>query len=284
MRERHFRDRAGATTDQRVFPVELTLPPSALLTLLALLSGCAPSASVRSASTGPRAEPAAFSGRATPSPERPPSGRLAPALSAERSTTRLTPPEAAGALLPLPVPEHEPAVVVLPSEPRAARPVLVVTHGAGGSPEEHCSLYQAIVRGRGFILCPRGEPTARRLPPGESGFFYRDHRALEREVRAAFAALKEAYGDHVDARAPIYAGFSQGAIMGALFLPSRPVLFARGVFIEGGVGEYEEWTLATARAAAEGAGAGHTYGGAVGDAIVEALPCLLEGDDRWSSP
>lgn len=212
-------------------------------------------------------------------------------------------------------------MVVLPSETSEARPVLVVAHGAGGSPEEHCSLYRAIVRGRGFILCPRGEPTDRRLPPGESGFFYRDHRALEREVRAAFTALKEAYGERVDARAPIYAGFSQGAIMGALFLPSRPVLFARGVFIEGGVGEYEEWTLATARAfaegggkrallacgrphcfaaaqrtvpllaragiearAVEGAGAGHTYAGAVGDAIVEALPWLLEGDDRWSTP
>jgi predicted esterase len=198
------------------------------------------------------------------------------------------------------------------------RPVLVVTHGAGGRPEAECAFFREIVKGQGFILCPRGYSLDPNLPPEQQGFFYPDHRALEREVRAAMAALPGAFAGYVDEHGAIYAGFSQGATMGALVIIRRPVLFERAIFIEGGVGESDEWTIAGARAffegggkrvllacgrprcfaaaqrtagylekaglacrAVHGAGAGHTWGGAVGAAVIDAFPWLVEGDPRW---
>jgi pimeloyl-ACP methyl ester carboxylesterase len=154
--------------------------------------------------------------------------------------------------------------------------------------------------------------------PADQGYFYPDHHALEREVTAAIEALRARFGERLDDRAPIYVGFSQGATMGALAFVKRPAAFARLVLIEGGVGESDEWTIDGARAFHEGgadrvlfacgrpscfsaarrsltylgkaglegrvihaAGAGHTYGGAVAEAVRGALPWVLEGDSRW---
>ena len=109
--------------------------------------------------------------------------------------------------------------------------------------------------------------------------------------------------------------------MGALAFVKRPAAFARLVLIEGGSGEAEEWTINGARAFREGggervllacgrascntaakrtvtyldkagvagravyaAGAGHTYGGGVAEAVKGALAWITEGDARWRDP
>ena len=220
----------------------------------------------------------------------------------------------------LPVEGHRAAVVSVPLGASSPRPLLVVTHGAGGQPEPHCAFWRAMLGSRGFILCPRGSLLGSSLgDPQDQGFFYRDHHALEREVTAAMAALRARFGELVDDRAPMYAGFSQGATMGALAFVKRPAVFARLVLIEGGSGESDEWTISGSRAFRESggarvlfacgrascflaakrtityldkagvegrvvhaAGAGHTYGGAVAEAVQGALAWITEGDARWS--
>jgi pimeloyl-ACP methyl ester carboxylesterase len=205
--------------------------------------------------------------------------------------------------------------VALPLGARSRHPILVATHGAGGHPEAHCQFWRGHLKDKGFILCPRGFPLNIHLPPEEQGFFYPDHHALEREVRAALAALRDQFPAHVDDRGPIYAGYSQGAAMGVLFIAKKPALFERVILIEGG---FDNWNFANGRAFLQGGarrvlfacgrlgclepakrssgylkrvglesrvvygeGAGHTYGGAVEEALVAALPWFFEGDPRW---
>jgi predicted esterase len=221
-------------------------------------------------------------------------------------------------LVDLPVEGHLAAVVSVPNDATAPRPILVIAHGAGGRPEPHCDFWRALLGARGFLLCPRGVRLDTFAEPSEQGYFYPDHHALAREVTAALAALRARFGERLDDRAPIYAGFSQGATMGALAFATRPVTFTRLILIEGGVGESDEWTIHGASGFREGgaervlfacgrpscfsaarrsltylgkaglegrvvhaAGAGHTYGGAVADALIRALPWVLEGDPRW---
>jgi predicted esterase len=152
-------------------------------------------------------------------------------------------------------------------------------------------------------------------PPDERGYFYPAHPALGREVHAALSALVARFPDRVDLERAIYAGFSQGASMGALVFASAPTPFAAAVLIEGGA---EEWSPASARAFKQGGGrrvlfacgrrtcataarrsasfleragvetrvvdatgAGHTYGGAVREGVAHALPFLFGDDPRW---
>lgn len=213
----------------------------------------------------------------------------------------------------LDVPGFLPAVVVVPSGRRAPRPLLVATHGAGGTPEEHCRRYAAIVAGRAFILCPRGRPLGRRDAP--AGYFYPNHLELGRELRSALDALARALPGEVDLHDVVYAGFSQGATMGALAIGLHPEPFTRLALVEGG---FSEWDLAAARrfhaaggarvlfacgrpVCADGArqsarwleregiatrlvdarGAGHTWEGAVGEGVRDAFSWLVEGDPRW---
>ncbi len=235
------------------------------------------------------------------------------------AATATSPPGAEEAVIDLPVEGHLPAVVSVPPGALSPRPLLVVAHGAGGRPEPHCAFWREIVGARGFVLCPRGVRLGIQVAPADQGYFYPDHRALAREVTATLAALRARFGERLDDRAPIYVGFSQGATMGALAFVQRSSAFARLILIEGGVGESDEWTINGARAFREGggervlfacgrascfsaaqrsltylgkaglegravhaAGAGHTYGGAVADGVIRALPWVLEGDPRWS--
>ena len=218
-------------------------------------------------------------------------------------------------LLDLAVPGHASAVVSVPPEVGSRRPVLVATHGAGGTPEAHCSFWQALVGGTAFVLCPRGVTMDVYAPPSERGYFYPAHPALGREVRAALDALAARFPDRVDREGAVYAGYSQGATMGALVFAGEPAPFIAAVLIEGGV---EEWTLRRARAFKErggqrvlfacgrqscadaarraagvleqagvpsrivdATGAGHTYGGRVREGVRAALPFVFGGDPRW---
>src|SRR6187402_3101149 len=85
----------------------------------------------------------------------------------------------------LEVPEFSASLVRLPEGSERA-PVLVVTHGAGGSAEAHCKWWARMVRERALLLCVRGRA---RGPNPADGEYYPDHLALERETFAALLAL-----------------------------------------------------------------------------------------------
>ncbi|HEY4103357.1 MAG TPA: hypothetical protein VGM44_05675 [Polyangiaceae bacterium] len=211
----------------------------------------------------------------------------------------------------LEVPEFLPAVVRLPDQPGKA-PVLVVAHGAGGTPEAHCDLWQRISRGKAILLCIRGR--ARSLVP-EDGDYYPDHPTLERETFAALAALRARFAERIADGPVFYAGFSQGATMGALMLVEHADEITRLVLVEGG---FADWNVARAREfrarggervlfvcgrkeCAEPAqnaahwfkdagveaqveyvrGAGHSHDARVEARIAALYPWLTEGDPRW---
>ncbi|HVY47706.1 MAG TPA: hypothetical protein VHB21_17575, partial [Minicystis sp.] len=252
-----------------------------------------------------------------PAPGRALAPARAPAMPTATATATIEPAHAAPSpaardepFAPLAVPGFLDAVVSLPSD-AGRRPLVVATHGAGGTPEWWCARVRALVDASAFVLCPRGRAMSR-FDRGASGFYYPDHHALARELAASLAALAARYGERVDVEAPLYAGFSQGATMGSLALPG--FRFRALLLVEGG---YDTWTVALARAfhASGGArvllacgrpscsrparaslvylrrggvearlvggdGAGHTFGGAVETGVVDALPFWLGADRR----
>lgn len=214
----------------------------------------------------------------------------------------------------LPVAGHRPAVVVTPRDTARRYPVLVAAHGAGDRAEWQCAFWSELIGERGVLLCPRGVPMTR---SPNTGWFFRHHHALEREVLDALDALFESF-PQADDGPVVFAGYSQGAIMGALFAAKRPERFPRLILIEGG---FDEWDVPTATAFGAGGGkrvllacgiahclrgarrslgwlrraevpsriehvpgGGHTYGGSVGKKVAEALGWALEGDPRWVLP
>ena len=214
-------------------------------------------------------------------------------------------------------PKREPTVVSLPPD-AGVQPVLVAAHGAGGRATTHCKLWRAIVGRRGFVVCPRGHRTHPHERSESVGYFYDGHPALGREIDQALVALQQRFGDRVDLRAPIFAGYSQGASMGSMVLPSHSARFARAVLMEGGFGQHQEWNIAASRRFHDhggrrvmlacgrfkclqlarktagymrqgglqtrviyAEGAGHTYGGELHRRVKVAFRWLIEGDERW---
>ena len=213
----------------------------------------------------------------------------------------------------LDVPEFAPSLVGLPRG-EASLPVLVVAHGAGGSAQAHCELWARIVRERAILLCIRGRA---RSPDPADGEYYPDHPTLERETFAALGALQTHYAPRIAAGPVFYAGFSQGATMGALMLVGHAAEVSRLALVEGG---FAEWNLARAKAfRANGGervlfvcgrkgcagparlaaywfrlagvaakveyvpGAGHSHDARVEARIAQNLAWFVAGDARWPS-
>ena len=141
----------------------------------------------------------------------------------------------------LPVPNFGDAAVVLPAEERRPAPLLVATHGAGGDPEFDCDHWSRLTRGEWFVLCPRGTPLSRSY---EGSYYYRNHLELEREVVAALAEARARHAGALSDEPGVYAGFSQGATMGALMVIDHGRDFRALVLVEGG---FNEWTAKRAR-------------------------------------
>jgi len=213
----------------------------------------------------------------------------------------------------LPVPGHLDAVVALPAA-TGRQPVLFATHGAGGAPEHHCAAWRQQLGQHGIIVCLRGAMVNKLIGP-EAGFYYPNHHALEKELIATLDSFETAFAERILPESYVYAGYSQGATMGALMLPPHAGRFRRVLLVEGG---FDDWALASARRFAQSGGqrvafvcgvaacnrgaersaqilaradllalrkhapgAGHTYLGAVADRIQEALPWLLEDYPGW---
>lgn len=249
------------------------------------------------------APPAPFIASTTPLPE----AATRPAASSVDEPT-----QAEAGYVELDVPGFLPAVLYVPGPAVTPRPLVVAGHGAGGIPEGECDYWRQLTHGSAFLLCLRGARTDTRWP---SGYYYPDHRALEREMLSALAAFDRHYPGAVDRSASVYAGFSQGAIMGAAMIPAHARSFPRLVLIEGG---YEYWSPAQARRFARNGGqrvlfvcgtrwcatqakaprdwllaagvqariehaegAGHTPGGRVMNVTAAALPWVLAGGRAW---
>ena len=222
------------------------------------------------------------------------------------------------AFVDLMVPGHEPAVVSVPQAETERRPLLVAAHGAWDRAEPHCALWRRVVGDRAFVLCPRGIRTNRHVPRSHAAYYYPDHFALAREALAAIDALAARYADRVDATGAVWAGFSQGAIHGALVVALHPERFPRAVLVEGGNGFFNEWSPYSARKYARAGervlfgcgsvycvrsaarcagyleragvetriahaeGAGHSYGPAMESRLRENLDWVIAGDSRWA--
>ncbi len=265
--------------------------------------------------------PVPLPGRATRAPLVAPAAASVPEPSAGEPAgeTGPTPDGGASARETIDVPGFLPAYVVVPAPRKKPYPLIVVTHGAGGRPEPHCERYDEIVRRRAFILCTRGRPTDRQLPEEERGYFYDGHHELGKEVLAALDAAAARYGERLDAKGAMFAGYSQGASMGLLFLHGKrehAARFSRALLVEGGSAD---WNVAlsarmrevgldrvaivcgqqsckdsakqsmvwTKRAGLDvrllvAPGAGHTYGGAVAPKVEEAFGWLVAGDPRYA--
>ncbi len=218
-----------------------------------------------------------------------------------------------GKSVALEVPDFSPALVRFPARSDKA-PILVVTHGAGGTTEAHCDLWSRITHSSAILLCVRGRA---RSPVPSDGEYYPDHPTLERETFAALAALRQKFAGQIADGPAYYAGFSQGATMGALMLVEHASEITRLVLVEGG---FADWNVARARdfrarggervlfvcgrkecaAPAKNAaewfthagvsarveyipGAGHTHDGPVEARVAAAYPWLVEGDARWQA-
>lgn len=213
----------------------------------------------------------------------------------------------------LPVTGHLDAVVALPAA-SGPQPVLFATHGAGGAPEHHCVAWRRQLGDRGIVVCPRGAMVNRIVGP-DAGFYYPNHFALEKEVLATLESFEAAYSERILPESYVYAGYSQGATMGALMLPAHAGRFKRIILVEGG---FDDWALSSALKFAQNGGervafvcgvaackrgaekslqilaraellslsrhapgAGHTYLGPVADRIQEAFRWLVDGHPGW---
>jgi hypothetical protein len=256
------------------------------------------------------AHEAAGNGPVSQQPESPPSTVSVGAQGSEPQELALAaePSDGRGTVRPLAVPGFEPALLFTPAGD-SRRPLVVAAHGAGGGPEWECEYWRRLTRARAFILCLSGTP----LGSGYSGYFFRDHLALNRELIAAEQAARAAEPLMLPGSG-IYAGFSQGATMGTAIIALHADAFPYAVFIEGfmswnvpGVRKFVRaggrrvllacgskecaavgktslrwFQAAGADARLEHApGAGHTPAGPVMAKIESALPWLLDDDPNW---
>jgi predicted esterase len=202
------------------------------------------------------------------------------------------------------------SVLWVPATPER-RPLLVFTHGAGGTPEWHCEHWAALLQQRAFVLCVRGKAMSRAM----DSFFYPEHFDLGRRLTAALQSLDLAYGERLTEGGHVFGGYSQGATMGSVMIDAHAERFRLLLFVEGG---YQYWSAQRARqyqraggqrvfiacgtetckraadkarpwfAATElqlsvghAPGAGHTPVGEVGEHALRGLEWLVSDNQHW---
>ena len=209
------------------------------------------------------------------------------------------------------------ATLSAPLGAQQQRPIVIALHGNYDRPEWQCAVWREVTQGYPWVLCPRGVPRAD--AKALDRWTYAGAPKLAEEIAAGLAALAAAYPDYVDTKKPMLAGFSLGAILGVQLLskkqrePSYPV----SVLVEGG---YKGWNKASAKAFSEqggkrvlfacgqsacehasrqaakvltkygisaevvsGGNVGHTYDGAVAEAIEAKWRWLVGDDTRFSN-
>ncbi len=121
-----------------------------------------------------------------------------------------------------------------------ARPLIVSAHGAGGTPEWHCSWLTRAVGTQAHVLCLRGHAISR----GADAYYYPEHHTLERLFLRGTEAAVAALAPDTAEQGHIYVGYSQGATMGALMIVAHAERFPNLLLIEGG---HSHWTRKRSR-------------------------------------
>jgi predicted esterase len=153
-----------------------------------------------------------------------------------------SPPPSSG-MRALDVPGFLPAVLFVPPGNQQS-PLIVATHGAGGTPEWECEYWRRLTEGRRFVLCLRGASMG-----STGGYYYPNEHVLEAELSAAERALRSVE-PRVSTQGGLYAGFSQGASMGSAFIAKHGASFPTLALIEG----FQRWNIPRARAFAKSGG------------------------------
>ncbi len=217
-------------------------------------------------------------------------------------------PLAGSALVHLAVPGFREAVVSLPLGATEPRAVALALHGNFDRPEWQCEVWRGITQAQQFVLCPRGIPR-RDVSKQEDRWEWGSLAKTREEVVAALAALRERFGGHVSTGPIVFTGFSLGAILGARLIQDPSLGVGAAVLTEGG---YAGWSLPKAKAAGlslrsllfacgqtecrnqvrqslpvftkaelkvtlvADVKAGHTYDGAVAEAIRKEWPAVIQ--------
>jgi len=208
-----------------------------------------------------------------------------------------------------------PAVVSVPISTKQPRPIVLALHGNYDRPEWQCDVWREVVRGRAFVLCPRGIPR-RGAPAAADRWEYASARAMKSEIEAAVAALRARFAEFVAEGPLVFIGFSLGAGYGAPLVQAQPELYSRAVFIEGGA---SAWSVGAAKRFAKAGGkrlilacgqagcltqvkqlgpaltragldtraggsasAGHTYDGSVAQVVSDNWDWLIADDQRFA--
>ncbi len=151
----------------------------------------------------------------------------------------------------LAVPGYLPAVLSWPEAAEKPLPILIAAHGSFDEPEWNCETYKQVVAGAAVVLCPRGRLRWDSPKQPELARYFFPSTGLEKEIDAAVHALQTAYPGRLRAGPFLYAGFSQGAILGVPILIRHPARYPWAILVEGGHGA---WNANTARIYAIGGG------------------------------
>jgi len=218
-------------------------------------------------------------------------------------------------LIALEVAGFRPAVVSVPVSTKRPRPIALALHGNYDRPEWQCGVWNEVVRGRAFVLCPRGVPR-RGAPAAADRWEYASARAMKSEIEAAVTALRARFREFVAPGPLLFIGFSLGAGYGAPLVQAEPELYPRAIFIEGGI---SAWSVAAAKRFAKAGGqklilacgqagcltqvkqlapaltragldtraggsasAGHTYDGSVAQVVSDNWDWLTADDERFA--
>lgn len=155
----------------------------------------------------------------------------------------------------LPVAGYAAAAYVAPTVP-GKRPVVVGLHGNFDRPQWFCEAMQDLVRGRAWLLCPRGS-RRRDVPRQYDRWTFPSRSRLRREIKAGLLALERRFPGRVDPVRPLLAGFSLGAIYAARFAVAQPARFPRLYLVEG---SQRVWTAKNVRRFARGGGQRVVFG------------------------
>lgn len=117
-----------------------------------------------------------------------------------------------------------------PTGATTKRPIVVAVHGAGDRPDWSCSEWRAIFGPVPFVVCPRGTP----LGDARASYAWSSVSGLEKAIEQAVDRTRARWPEHVARDAPrVYAGFSQGAMLGADVVARAPSRYPYAIFLEG---------------------------------------------------